>query len=182
MTNNKGGRSMSGKKISRRKMIKGGAAAAGLFTIVPKHVLGGITRSTAPSAMHPRGILGWGSQAHSDYGAFSETGGNGCPVIATAEVDGNRLNSDGHGERTQDWREVITRNDIDFVQVCTPPHWHALMAIAAAEAGMDIWCEKPMTRTMVLLIRLTCGAFEKTGDERDAGQSADGHHKRKYRF
>jgi predicted dehydrogenase len=34
------------------------------------------------------------------------------------------------------------------VHIATPPHWHALMSIAAAQAGCDIWCEKPMTRTI----------------------------------
>ena len=47
-----------------------------------------------------------------------------------------------------DFRELIARKDIDIVHVATPPHWHALMAIAAAKAGKDIWCEKPMSRTI----------------------------------
>jgi len=47
-----------------------------------------------------------------------------------------------------DFREVLARPDIDIVHIATPPHWHALIAIAAAEAGKDVWCEKPMTRTI----------------------------------
>ena len=47
-----------------------------------------------------------------------------------------------------DFREVLERPDIDIVHVATPPHWHALISVAAAEAGKDIWCEKPMTRTI----------------------------------
>ena len=47
-----------------------------------------------------------------------------------------------------DFREVLARNDIDVAHIVTPPHWHALMSIAAAEAGKDIWCEKPMSRTI----------------------------------
>ena len=47
-----------------------------------------------------------------------------------------------------DFREVLARKDIDIVHIATPPHWHALMSIAAAKAGKDIWCEKPMTRTI----------------------------------
>ncbi|MCX7016622.1 MAG: Gfo/Idh/MocA family oxidoreductase, partial [Candidatus Sumerlaeota bacterium] len=48
----------------------------------------------------------------------------------------------------KDFREVLERPDIDVVHVPTPPHWHALISIAAAEAGKDIWCEKPMARTI----------------------------------
>jgi predicted dehydrogenase len=47
-----------------------------------------------------------------------------------------------------DFREVLERKDIDIVHIPTPPHWHAIIAIAAAKAGKDIWCEKPMTRTI----------------------------------
>ena len=37
---------------------------------------------------------------------------------------------------------------IDIVHICTPPHWHGCMSVMAAKAGKDIWCEKPMTRTV----------------------------------
>ncbi len=36
----------------------------------------------------------------------------------------------------------------DIVHIATPPHWHGIMAVEAAKAGKDIWCEKPMTRTI----------------------------------
>lgn len=48
----------------------------------------------------------------------------------------------------KDFREVLERKDIDIVHIPTPPHWHALISIAAAKAGKDIWCEKPMSRTI----------------------------------
>jgi predicted dehydrogenase len=48
----------------------------------------------------------------------------------------------------KDFREVLERKDVDVVHVATPPHWHALISIAAARAGKDVWCEKPMTRTI----------------------------------
>ena len=47
-----------------------------------------------------------------------------------------------------DYREVLQRQDIDVVHIATPPHWHGLMSVEAARAGKDIWCEKPMTRTI----------------------------------
>ncbi len=43
-----------------------------------------------------------------------------------------------------DWRRVIERDDIDIVDICTPNHLHAEMAIAAAEAGKMVLCEKPL--------------------------------------
>jgi len=48
-----------------------------------------------------------------------------------------------------DFRELIARKDIDVVIVSTPDHWHAIPVIAAAKAGKDIYCQKPLSLTIV---------------------------------
>ena len=47
-----------------------------------------------------------------------------------------------------DYRDLIHDSNVDIVHIATPPHWHGTMAVEAANAGKDIWCEKPMTRTI----------------------------------
>lgn len=47
-----------------------------------------------------------------------------------------------------DFRELLARKDIDAVVIATPDHWHAIPCILAARAGKDIYCEKPLTRTI----------------------------------
>jgi len=123
---------MKGKKtITRRHFIKGVLTATAAFTVVPRSVLGG-QGYTAPSDQLTKAVIGVGSmgRGHLNYpGARLEIGGPG--------VKGYK-----------DFREVLERSDIDIVHIPTPPHWHGLIAVAAAEAGKDIWCEKPMTRTI----------------------------------
>ena len=54
----------------------------------------------------------------------------------------------GWEEYSTDWRAVVKRPDIDVVDIVTPPNTHAEIAIAAAQAGKHIFCEKPFTATL----------------------------------
>jgi predicted dehydrogenase len=132
-------------KNDRRRFLKNAALTAGVFSIVPRHVLGG-SGFTAPSDELTKAIVGVGSMGRSHLGYEGK-------LVAICDVDKGHLEKtaqmvDGGVKSYHDFRELLTQDDIDVVHIATPPHWHALIAIAAAEAGKDIWCEKPMTRTI----------------------------------
>ncbi|MBW8014680.1 MAG: Gfo/Idh/MocA family oxidoreductase [Planctomycetes bacterium] len=137
---------MENKKISRRSFTKGILAAGSVFSIVPRHVLGG-PGYTAPSDELTKAVIGVGGmgQGHLRY--------KGAKLVAICDVDKNHLSNTlkkvgPEVKAYTDYREILARPDIDIVHLPVPPHWHGQMAIAAAEAGKDIWCEKPMTRTI----------------------------------
>ncbi|GLZ78400.1 oxidoreductase [Actinorhabdospora filicis] len=62
----------------------------------------------------------------------------------TAEA-ADRLGWEGHHT---DWRELIARDDIDLVDICTPGDSHAEIALAALAAGKHVLCEKPLANTL----------------------------------
>jgi myo-inositol 2-dehydrogenase/D-chiro-inositol 1-dehydrogenase len=134
------------RQISRRHFIRAGAAAAASVAIVPRHVLGG-QGYLAPSDTLTKAVIGVGGMGRGHMGY------QGSVLRAVCDVDRQHLGSAlaiaGPGvSGYTDFREVLARPDIDIVHIATPPHWHGLIAIAAAEAGKDVWCEKPLTRTI----------------------------------
>ena len=133
--------------LTRRQTLKGLAALA-TIQIVPSRVLG-LNGQTAPSNEITRAILGCGGISASHLKMPGK-------LLALCDVDKKhllqRMNDSGaeaNGIKGyHDFREVLAREDIDVIHVATPPHWHGLMSIEAAKAGKDVWCEKPMTRTI----------------------------------
>ena len=131
---------------SRRDFIKKSVVALGAFAIVPRHVLGG-KGFLAPSDTLTKAIIGVGGmgRGHIEY--------EGTKLLAMCDVDKIHLRdaialAGGNVRGYSDFRELLAQPDIDIVHIATPPHWHGIMSVMAAHAGKDVWCEKPMTRTI----------------------------------
>jgi predicted dehydrogenase len=144
---------------SRRKFVKQSLRAAVAFTIVPRFVLG--RGFTAPSDRFYMGFIGTGKQGRILSSSFK----NIAYTIAGADVDKQKLDlfqnnvqkyyaDITHKENYKgftgysDFREMLQRKDIDGIAVTTPDHWHAVIAIMAANAGKHVYCEKPLAHTV----------------------------------
>jgi len=149
--------------MDRRNFIGKSAVAAGAFTIIPSQVMAKDSKnSIAPSETINLGYIGVGKQSLHLLNALAK-----CPetmVLAACDVDINKLERfKGLAEKAnaakldggtqvvdtyENYRELLARKDIDAVVIATPDHWHAMIAVDAAKAGMDIYCEKPMALTV----------------------------------
>ena len=132
-------------KTNRRDCLKT-LGTIGQFSIVHRIVLGG-KDYVAPSDQLTKGIIGTGNMGcgHVNYG--------GTRLVAVCDVDKKHLERgrnlvDDRIAAYHDYRDLILDKNVDIVHIATPPHWHGIMAVEAANAGKDIWCEKPMTRTI----------------------------------
>jgi len=118
------------------------------------------------------GLIGTGGMGKAHATAFKNVPlvfGNepGRPVLEiVADVDANALKKwageFGIAHWTTNWREIIEDPGVDLVDITTPNHLHAEMAIAAAQAGKHIYCEKPLATTSADAGRIVA-AVEKSG-------------------
>ena len=71
-------------------------------------------------------------------------------VICGRKEEGVKAAAERYGwqEYETDWRKVVERDDIDLIDICTPGYLHTEMAVAAAEAGKNIFCEKPLANNL----------------------------------
>lgn len=141
--------------VSRRQFLTTTAAALAAPTFIPSSALGAAGRP-APSERITMGIVGWGMQGPGNTGAFLNQ--KDCQVVAACDLDRNHLdaavntvnkkygNSDCRAYH--DYKELMARKDIDTVMLAIPDNWHALVSVAAARSGKDIYGEKPLARTL----------------------------------
>jgi predicted dehydrogenase len=132
------------RKISRRQFLRSASAAPAVFSIVPPGVLGRRNGRVPPSETLGGALIGCGGRGPGTFKTMSQ----GLNVELLAQCDVRFRDKADNQTFYTDFRRVLERKDIDLVAIATPPHWHALISIAAAEAGKDVLCEKPMTRTI----------------------------------
>jgi len=150
---------MASAKITRREFLGAATAVAGTMTIVPPHVLGGPDKD-APSDTINYAVIGNGSRRDAGIKCLGAR-----KRVAVCDVDTGPRHLGGQPDnktRYTDYRLMLERKDIDVVAIGTPPHWHALPCIHAAQAGKDIFCEKPMTK-FIAEGRAVADAVERYG-------------------
>jgi myo-inositol 2-dehydrogenase/D-chiro-inositol 1-dehydrogenase len=148
-------------QIKRRDLLKAAAVAAPM--IVSSRVFG----KDAPSNTLSMASIGTGRMGHGDMKECLTQGYEAnARIVAVCDLDSNRAEHAKAEVETRytekfgkgaykgidvygDFREVLARDDIDGVTISTPEHWHALVGIAAANAGKDMYVQKPITYSVV---------------------------------
>ncbi|MFO7904910.1 MAG: Gfo/Idh/MocA family oxidoreductase [Pirellulaceae bacterium] len=146
---------MTGNQMNRRSFVGRGAGTAVAILaapcVIPSRVLGR-DGAVAPSETITVGFIGTGSHGiHRNLRMYLRQ--PDARVLSVCDVDGSRMRDakkmvdetyeNGDCETTQDFRDILARDDIDTVMISTPDHWHVLMSVMAVKAGKDVQCEKP---------------------------------------
>ncbi len=153
-----------GRRLTRREFVGRAGLAAGAVAapcVVPATALA--RRGVAPSNRITVGVIGLGAMGRGHLRRC--LGEPSMQVLAVCDVDrvrreeGRNRADAAYSEARErgeyrecaaynDYRELLARSDLDAVLIATPDHWHALQAVHAAEAGKDVYCEKPVSLTI----------------------------------
>jgi predicted dehydrogenase len=127
---------------SRRRFLQGAAGAVTL-SLLPK-----IARADVNSQIR-MATIGLNGRGQSHLDGFADQ------LVAICDCDRSVLGKRAAGferrnnrklDTVVDYRELLDRDDIDAISIATPNHTHSLIAIAAAEAGKHVYCEKPVSQ------------------------------------
>ena len=156
--------------LNRRKFIKNASAAAaclGFPYLIPSSALG-IGGTVAPSNRIVMGAIGVGSMGRADLRGFLNK--SEVQFVAVCDVDSShsdqakKMVDDKYGNGDcatyKDYRDLIGRGGLDAVMHALPDHWHGIVSVACARAGLDIHGQKPLART-IRGGRAICDAVER---------------------
>jgi len=127
-------------KVTRRGFVKGALAAGAAMTLPSMEVLGANERVNL-------GFIGVGGRGRHSANWFN--GVDGVRVAALCDADMKHVERAAKkfpkAKKMQDMRHMMDDDDIDAVVISTCNHWHVLAGIWAAQAGKDIYVEKPLS-------------------------------------
>lgn len=145
--------------FSRRSFLGAMLASSAAPLLLPSRIW---SAPVGPNDTIRLGFIGCGIQSRGLLGGFLKQ--PNAVAVAVCDVDKTRRDNhkqiieDFYAKETgrgfkgctvhNDFRELLARPDVDAVVIATPDHWHAIIAVAAAAAGKDIYCEKPLTNTI----------------------------------
>ena len=162
--------------VTRRRFLRTAAAATFAAPMVVAPAALGADGHTAPSERINMGALGMGGRGRGVFqGLVSRPD---VQPVAVSDVDKSRLEwgrSQGLAVYT-DFRDLLARDDVDAVVIATPTQWKPLHSIAAAKAGKDVYCEKPMTlciregRAMATAVRRYGRVFQHGTQQRSSSE------------
>jgi predicted dehydrogenase len=146
-------------KLTRRHFIKTNLAAAfaasAFPSIIPSLALGK-DGAVSPNERVAVGCIGVGERGRDVMQHFLQQ--KSCQLIAVCDVKQDALGKakaavDSHYQNRAcqtyaDFRELVARKDIDAVLIASNDHWHVLHALAAVNAGKDVYVEKPLGFTL----------------------------------
>ncbi len=140
---------------SRRSFLKRSSLAVAVSALGGSGFAMGTRRKVSANDKIVIGAIGCGGMGRGDIAAFLHNDDVECPIICDVDdammgeaaklIEGRRGYTP---EMVRDFRRVIDRKDLDAVLVATPDHWHALPTVYACQAGKDVYCEKPLGKTI----------------------------------
>jgi predicted dehydrogenase len=176
-------------RFTRRQFLASTATAAAAPLLLPSRIWAA-DAAAKPNERLTMGFIGVGTQGRHLLNSFLPHAN--VQVVAVSDVDTTRR--DHHKKTAEDFyaakndqqfkgcaayadfRELLQRKDIDTVVIATPDHWHAYPVVMAANAGKDIYCEKPLSltiheaRAMVNAVRRNKRVFQTGSMQRSSSE------------